>query len=98
MLPATLLYNCLFRDCKLSLQASQTHRANTSFQWWTIDRIGRRKLFISNAIGMCVVLVCEAICVAINTSASSIAAVVFVFAFEACFTWGSYSNSSFSQN
>ena len=30
----------------------------------------------------------EAICVAINTPASSIAAVVFVFAFEACFTWG----------
>jgi MFS family permease len=57
-------------------------------QWWTIDRVGRRKLFITNAIGMCLVLICEAICVAINTSASSIAAVVFVFAFEACFTWG----------
>jgi hypothetical protein len=37
---------------------------------------------------MCLVLVLEAICVAINTPASSIAAVVFVFAFEACFTWG----------
>lgn len=37
---------------------------------------------------MCVVLVCEAICVAINNKASGIAAVVFVFAFEACFTWG----------
>jgi len=56
--------------------------------WWTIDRVGRRKLFISNAIGMCLVLCAEAICVAIDTSASSIAAVVFVFAFEACFTWG----------
>jgi hypothetical protein len=40
---------------------------------------------------MCLVLVAEAICVAINTSSSSIAAVVFVFAFEACFTWGAYS-------
>jgi MFS family permease len=57
-------------------------------QWWTIDRVGRRKLFISNALGMCLVLVLEAICVAINTPAASIAAVVFVFAFEACFTWG----------
>ncbi|KAN0099200.1 Sugar transporter domain containing protein [Hyaloscypha variabilis] len=56
--------------------------------WWTIDRVGRRKLFISNALGMCLVLVLEAICVAINTPASSIAAVVFVFLFEACFTWG----------
>jgi hypothetical protein len=37
---------------------------------------------------MCLVLVLEAICVAINTPASSIAAVVFVFLFEACFTWG----------
>ena len=33
-------------------------------------------------------MVLEAICVAVNTPASSIAAVVFVFAFEACFTWG----------
>lgn len=40
---------------------------------------------------MCLVLVAEAICVAINTPSSSIAAVVFVFAFEACFTWGGYS-------
>jgi hypothetical protein len=57
-------------------------------KWWTIDRVGRRKLFTSNALGMCLVLVLEAICVAINTLSSSIAAVVFVFAFEACFTWG----------
>lgn len=40
------------------------------------------------ALGMCIVLVCEAICVAINNKASGIAAVFFVFAFEACFTWG----------
>ena len=60
-------------------------------QWWTIDRVGRRKLFISNALGMCIVLVCEAICVAIDTPSASVAAVVFVFAFEACFTWGSSS-------
>lgn len=53
-----------------------------------IDRVGRAKLFISMALGMCTVLVCEAICVSINNASASIAAVVFVFAFEACFTWG----------
>ena len=56
-----------------------------------IDRVGRRKLFISMALGMCTVLVCEAICVSINNARASIAAVVFVFAFEACFTWGKFS-------
>ena len=56
--------------------------------WYTIDRVGRRKLLITNALGMCIVLVAEAICVSINNTSSAIAAVVFVFAFEACFTWG----------
>lgn len=56
--------------------------------WYTIDRIGRRKLFISMAIGMATVLCAEAICVSIDTNRSAIAAVFFVFAFEACFTWG----------
>ena len=57
-------------------------------KWYTIDSIGRRKLFIANALGMCFVLVAEAICVGIKNTKSAIAAVVFVFAFEACFTWG----------
>lgn len=56
--------------------------------WYMIDRVGRRKLFISMALGMCGVLVAEAICVASNTTGGAIAAVVFVFLFEACFTWG----------
>jgi MFS family permease len=56
--------------------------------WYTIDRVGRRLLLISMAIGMCVVLVAEAICVAINNAGAAIGAVFFVFAFEACFTWG----------
>jgi hypothetical protein len=56
--------------------------------WFTIDRVGRRLLLISMAMGMCAVLVAEAICVAIDNSHASIAAVFFVFAFEACFTWG----------
>jgi MFS family permease len=53
-----------------------------------IDRVGRRKLFVSMAIGMCIVLVSEAICVAVGGYSASIAAVFFVFMFEACFTWG----------
>lgn len=56
--------------------------------WYTIDRIGRRKLFISCAIGMCIVLVLEGACVAVGNKSSGIAAVFFVFAFEAFFTWG----------
>ena len=40
------------------------------------------------AIGMSAVLIAEAICVSINNTQAAIAAVVFVFAFEACFTWG----------
>jgi len=53
-----------------------------------IDAVGRRRLFIIMALGMCVVLVCEAITVAIGGTAAGIAAVFFVFAFEGCFTWG----------
>ncbi|KAJ5231442.1 uncharacterized protein N7469_006030 [Penicillium citrinum] len=56
--------------------------------WYMIDSVGRRRLFITMAIGMCVVLICEAITVAIDNKASGVAAVFFVFAFEACFTWG----------
>lgn len=58
--------------------------------WYTIDRVGRRKLFISQALGMSGVLIAEAICVAINNTSAAIAAVVLVFAFEACFTWGTF--------
>lgn len=56
--------------------------------WYTIDRVGRRFLLISMAIGMCAVLAAEAICVAINSAGAAIGAVFFVSAFEACFTWG----------
>jgi len=56
--------------------------------WYTIDRVGRRPLFIANAIGMCLILVGEAICVAVGGTAAGIAAVVLIFLFEGCFTWG----------
>lgn len=50
-----------------------------------ISSAGRRRLFILMALGMCIR---EAITVAIGTQQSGIAAVFFVFAFEACYTWG----------
>ncbi|CRG88990.1 Sugar transporter STL1 [Talaromyces islandicus] len=56
--------------------------------WYMVDVVGRRRLFIIMALGMCVVLIFEGVCVEINNHASNIAAVVFVFAFESCFTWG----------
>jgi len=56
--------------------------------WYTIDRVGRRRLFITMAIGMGLVLIGEAVSTAAGTRAGAIAAVIFLFLFEACFTWG----------
>lgn len=56
--------------------------------WYTIDKFGRRWSFISMALGMCLVLVLEAIFVAIGGTGPGVAAVVMVFLFEACFTIG----------
>jgi hypothetical protein len=53
-----------------------------------IDAVGRRRLYISMSLGMCVVLICEAVTVAADNQRSAISAVFFIFAFEACFTWG----------
>ncbi|EPS94654.1 hypothetical protein FOMPIDRAFT_1133925 [Fomitopsis schrenkii] len=56
--------------------------------WYTIDRVGRRNLWLTFAIGQMIVLVLEAICVAVDNSRAGIAAVFFVFLYEAFFTWG----------
>ncbi|KAL1861349.1 hypothetical protein VTK73DRAFT_7137 [Phialemonium thermophilum] len=56
--------------------------------WYLIEVVGRRRLFVSMALGMAVVLIAEAICVQNGSSSAGIAAVAFVFLFEGCFTWG----------
>ncbi|KAK0667648.1 general substrate transporter [Cercophora samala] len=56
--------------------------------WYTIDRVGRRKLLISMAFGMGVVLIGEALATAANSHLGAITAVVCLFLFEGCFTWG----------
>ncbi|KAK3936787.1 general substrate transporter [Diplogelasinospora grovesii] len=58
--------------------------------WYTIDRVGRRRLLVSMALGMCLVLVGEAVSIAVagRSKIGAVAAVIFVFLFEACFTWG----------
>lgn len=57
-------------------------------QWWLIDAVGRRRLFISMALGMALALIAEAICVNHGGHDAGIAAVFFVFLFEGFFTWG----------
>ncbi|KAH8705802.1 general substrate transporter [Talaromyces proteolyticus] len=56
--------------------------------WFMIDVVGRRRLLISMALGMCAIMIFEAVCVAIDNRSSNIAAVALVFLFEGCFTWG----------
>lgn len=56
--------------------------------WYTIDRVGRRRLFVTMGICLCAVLVAEAVCIEIGTRQAAIGAIVFVWLFEACFTWG----------
>ncbi|KAM7208205.1 General substrate transporter [Naviculisporaceae sp. PSN 640] len=56
--------------------------------WYTIDRIGRRRLFINMALGMGLVLVGEAVAIRQGGMLGDVAAVVCLFLFEACFTWG----------
>ncbi|KAK0705880.1 general substrate transporter [Lasiosphaeria miniovina] len=56
--------------------------------WYTIDRIGRRKLFITMALAMSIILVGEALATATGTRAGAVAAVVCLLLFEACFSWG----------
>ncbi|KAB5528060.1 hypothetical protein GE09DRAFT_1228956 [Coniochaeta sp. 2T2.1] len=56
--------------------------------WYTIDRVGRRRLLIGMAVRMSLVLVREAVAIGVGRDKCAMAAVVCVFLFEACFTWG----------
>lgn len=56
--------------------------------WYIIDRVGRRALFISMALGMSAVLVGEGLATASGTHLGAVMAVVCLFLFEGCFTWG----------
>ncbi|KAK3386710.1 general substrate transporter [Podospora didyma] len=56
--------------------------------WYTIDRVGRRKLFITMALGMGVVLIGEALAISAGTRNGAILAVGLIFLFEAFFSWG----------
>ncbi|KAJ5653462.1 hypothetical protein N7490_000465 [Penicillium lividum] len=87
LLSSIVVHLGLFTHGMIEIQSPNYVQAN-KYQWYMIDAVGRRRLFISMAIGMCIFLICEAITVAIGTEQSGIAAVFFVFAFEACFTWG----------
>ncbi|OQD85383.1 hypothetical protein PENANT_c010G02263 [Penicillium antarcticum] len=72
----------------LGMAQERTLFVSCFLQWYMIDAVGRRRLYITMSLGMCVVLVCEAVAVAIDNQQSAIAAVFFISAFEACFTWG----------
>lgn len=74
----------LFLGCFLQLW----YVAASFLTWYMIDRVGRRKLFVSMALGMTGVLIAEAASVAADTTSGNVAATVLVFLFEACFTWG----------
>lgn len=88
MFPTSVVYYRFFPDGMFTLARIVALGLPDCLQWYMIDSVGRRRLFITMAIGMCVVLICEAITVDIDNKASGVAAVFFVFAFEACFTWG----------
>lgn len=56
--------------------------------WWSIERFGRRRSFITSAIGMASVMAIMAAMLAIDTPASGIVAAVMLFAYQAFYTWG----------
>ena len=88
LLATSLVYYRVFRHSKHFHSGCYPPLADHKCQWYTIDRVGRRNLWITFAIGQMIVLVLEAICVALDNSRASIAAVFFVFLYESFFTWG----------
>ncbi|KAJ5413940.1 hypothetical protein N7509_000567 [Penicillium cosmopolitanum] len=56
--------------------------------WYSIEKLGRRRSFITSAIGMASVMAIMAAMLAINTHVSGIVAAVMLFAYQAFYTWG----------
>ncbi|CAL5874995.1 uncharacterized protein PFLUO_LOCUS9298 [Penicillium psychrofluorescens] len=56
--------------------------------WYTIEKLGRRRSFMTSAIGMAAVMVVMAAMLAIDTTVSGIVAAVMLFAYQAFYTWG----------
>ncbi|KAL7929325.1 general substrate transporter [Trichoderma chlorosporum] len=60
----------------------------STFTWWLIERVGRRRLFMLSACCMGMVMAVEAEMLAVNTRTSGVVSVVMIFAYQAFFTWG----------
>jgi hypothetical protein len=56
--------------------------------WYTIEKLGRRRSFMTSAIGMAAVMVVMAAMLAIDTQVSGIVAAAMLFAYQAFYTWG----------
>ncbi|KAJ5102490.1 hypothetical protein N7532_003019 [Penicillium argentinense] len=56
--------------------------------WYSIEKLGRRRSFITSAIGMASVMAIMAAMLAIDTHISGIVAAVMLFAYQAFYTWG----------
>ncbi|KAK5801351.1 hypothetical protein VI817_003563 [Penicillium citrinum] len=56
--------------------------------WYSIEKLGRRRSFITSAIGMAAVMAIMAAMLAVNTNISGIIAAIMLFAYQAFYTWG----------
>ncbi|KAJ5630906.1 uncharacterized protein N7484_011006 [Penicillium longicatenatum] len=56
--------------------------------WYSIEKLGRRRSFITSAIGMAAVMVIMAAMLAIDSKVSGIVAAAMLFAYQAFYTWG----------
>ncbi|OQD70280.1 hypothetical protein PENDEC_c025G00931 [Penicillium decumbens] len=56
--------------------------------WWSIEKFGRRRSFITSTIGMASAMAILTAMLAIDTPASGIVAAVMLFAYQSFFTWG----------
>lgn len=60
--------------------------------WYTVDRVGRRKLFMLGSAGMMVCMVVSAICIGIGGRGAGYGATVVLYLFQTFFTLGWQSN------